>query len=183
MKNRTHIITLAAIALTGATLTLPAQAQGVVGGATTGINGAGVPNVALPTDTVRQGAAGINSAQAEATRTSGDAQRDAQARAENEVAREGLPSAAISGSANATTAGQGVSAGVNADSQRAANTNDQRLDSATGGVERAQERASDRASNALDRANDRTARTEEQVTQQLNREQANAAASCNVTTR
>lgn len=109
MQNRTSIITLAAIAVTGvAAIITPTYAQIAGGaamppradnaGATTGGHASsseslGVPNVTLPGVSVRQGAAGINSAEAEATRTTGDPVADAQARAENEIARSGLPGA------------------------------------------------------------------------------------------
>ena len=138
MKNRTHIITLAAIALTrAAALTNPVQAQ-IAGDAAAGGGGAiGVPNVTMPGDSVRQGAAGINSAEAEATRTTGNATADTQARAENEIARTGLPSS-----------------------------------------------AEHQAPGAARNTQDRIGGTEEQITQQLNREQtAKADVSANVSTR
>ena len=66
----------------------------------------GVPNVTAPDDPVRSGAAGINSAQAEATRTTGNAVRDAQATAENEEA--GVGKVTPQGGVSIHTAGQGT---------------------------------------------------------------------------
>lgn len=98
MRTRMNIIFVAGIALTGAALlSSPSQAQ-VGAGATPG-----VPNVTAPTDSVRQGAAGINSAQAEATRTTGNAEQDARATAENAEAGVGDPT--ISGNASTTISG------------------------------------------------------------------------------
>lgn len=162
MKTRLNIITLAAIALTGAAaITTPSHAQSVNAGAsgsvtpmpstgigstsagtTTGINGnAGVPNVTTPADPVRQGAAGINSAQAEATRTTGNAARDAQATIENRTARTGVPDA---------NAAMDAPAAAN-EAARSANN------------------AANRGARGVDRA-------EQDVTRQLNNEQANARA-------
>jgi len=174
MKNRTSIITLAAFALTGAAaITSPSHAQ--IGATVGGSAGVGVPNVTVPTDSVRQGAAGINSAQAEATRTTGDAVRDAQARAENEIAREGLPSsvapnASVSGSATVNTPAGNAQANAAVDAPAAANE----------AARAANEAANRGATTATGAAN----RAEAEVTQQLNRDAAaNAAASGSVSTR
>jgi len=200
MKTRTSIITLAAIALTGAAaLTGPAQAQvgvgaGVSGNATlgapaqanAGVNAgananAGVPNVTLPSDTVRQGAAGINSAQAEATRTTGDAAQDAQARAENEIARSGLPEASASGAAGVNAAGRNAQANAAVNAPGAAN---EAARAANAAANRGANIGTNAASGATSSATNLAGRTEEEVTQQLNREQAaNTSTSANVSTR
>jgi hypothetical protein len=110
---------------------------------------------------VRQGAAGINAAQAEATRTTGNAEIDARHTAENATAGVGDPT--LGGNANA--AGQSAAASASANSQGMAN------------------RAT---STAMNRASNTAGRTEQEITRQLNREQlANASASVsgNATTR
>jgi len=169
MKNRTSIITLAAIALTGAAaITSPSHAQ--IGGAVSGVATAGVPNVTVPTEPVRQGAAGINSAQAEATGTTGDAVRDAQARAENETARAVIPDASVSGSASVNTQAGNTQANAAVDAPAAANE-------AARAANQAANRGASTATGAVNRA-------ESEVTQQLNRDAtANAAVSGSVNTR
>jgi hypothetical protein len=142
-----NIIFVAGIALAGAALlSSPTQAQSAAAGATLGI-----PNVTAPTDSVRQGKAGINAAQAEATRTTGNAELDARATAENAEAGVGDPTlgANANNSANANTTNQSAAVSGN---------------------------ATIRGSN--------TARTEREITRQLNREQlANASAAASGLTR
>jgi hypothetical protein len=82
-----NIIFVAGMALTGAILSTPSQAQ--------------IPNVTAPTDSVRQGAAGINAAQAETTRTTGNAELDARATVENAEAGVGDPTLGVSANAGA----------------------------------------------------------------------------------
>jgi hypothetical protein len=149
MRTRMHIIFVAGVALTGATmLSTPSEAQS---GATLG-----VPNVTAPNDPVRQGAAGINAAEAETTRTTGNAEHDARATAENAEAGVGDPTLGVS----APTLG--VSANANAPGQStAANTN------------------------AMNRASNQATRNEREITRELNRQQASlaATASGNLSTR
>jgi hypothetical protein len=143
-----NIIFVAGIVLAAAALlSSPTQAQvGAPAGATLG-----VPNVTAPTDSVRQGKAGINAAQAEATRTTGNAELDARATAENVEAGVGDPTL-----------------GANANNSANANTTNQ--SAAVSG-------------NATIRGNN-TARTEREITRQLNREQlANASAAASGSTR
>jgi hypothetical protein len=138
-----NIIFVAGIALAGAALlSSPTQAQNAAAGATLGI-----PNVTAPTDSVRQGKAGINAAQAEATRTTGNAELDARATAENAEAGVGDPTLAATGnsSTNANTTNQSAAL----------------------------------SGNATLRGNSTTARTEREITRQLNREQS-AIASANM---
>jgi hypothetical protein len=131
-----NIIFVAGMALAGAALlSSPTQAQvGASAGATLG-----VPNVTAPTDSVRQGKAGINAAQAEATRTTGNAELDARATAENAEAGVGDPTlgANVNPSANANSPNQSAAVSGN---------------------------ATIRGTN--------TARTEREITRQLNREQS-----------
>jgi hypothetical protein len=149
------------------------------GGAATGINGhTSVPNVTTATDPVRQGAAGINSAQAEATRTTGDAARDAAATAENNIARTGTPDVGVSGSANANAAGQSANASGSTSSQGAVDAASATANRGAGTAANTANRASGAAANATNRAANATERAEQQATQQLNRDaSANAGAS------
>jgi hypothetical protein len=160
MNTRSNIIMLAALTLTGAAaLTTPSYAQANAGPAL------GIPNVTAPTDSVRQGAAGINAAQAEATRTTGDAVRDAEATAENETAGVGDPSLGVTANANAAGQSAAVSGSV----------------SSRGTVSGATNRAANATAN---QASNLAGRTEREVTRQLNLEQsANASASVSGSTR
>jgi hypothetical protein len=207
MKTHTSIVTLAAIATLGAiALATPSQAQllGAAGnatagvssavtppltnaGATTGNNGnAGAPNFTMPTDSVRRGAAGINAA--EATRTTGNAARDAEAAAENQIARTGTPDATASASIRANAAGQNAKANTNVNAGVAANDAAQAADAA---ANRSASTAvtglngtSGAASNAVNSASSAVGRKEEALTQQLNRKQGvNATVSGSLSTR
>jgi hypothetical protein len=176
MKPHSNVSTLAAIALAGAAvLATPSQAQSGAAGASANPP-SGVPNVTAPTEPVRQGAAGINPAQAEATRTTGNAARDAQATVENEIAGVGAP--------NANPAGQNAAASGNASAQAAM---------PNGPANNAANRATEMAANSPNRAStgrvssepsDLEGRSEKDVTRELNRQQAaNASANASGTAR
>lgn len=115
---RMNIFFVAGMAVAGAALLAsPSQAQNAPAQGTLGI-----PNATAPTDSVRQGKAGINAAEAETTRTTGNAELDARATAENKEAGVGDP--ALTGNANATAT---IAANSNAKSTRARGSNEQEI--------------------------------------------------------